>query len=184
MMGSNVMRGVTFFAGLLLVVNSVPAQVAKIPSPPADLRVDGGQTVPTQPDPSSSLGAGWTLDETKVGLAPHGLSCDSLPVYSGANPIPRGSRISKVRFTRFVDLSEGTSLLRRVASSRRPRPERGGDDYELLGLQQQLLRPCTREGGDSGQRIRWQPPVPARCRLCCSILGRRRYATQLHPRPG
>jgi len=105
---SNVIRGVAPYAGLLFFFVSGCEVQAQIPSPPTNLQVEGGQSVPTP-----TLGAGWTLDKTKVGLAPLGLSCGSLPVYTGANPIPNGARISGVRFTGFVDLSRGDIVIER-----------------------------------------------------------------------
>lgn len=105
----SVVRRLASCAGLSFLVIGLAAQAQTNPNasstPPANLRIDGQFVTP--PGSTPALGAGWTLDATKVGLAPLGLSCDSLPVYSGRNPIPRGSVISKVRFTEFVDLSEG-----------------------------------------------------------------------------
>jgi hypothetical protein len=54
---------------------------------------------------------GWLRNATNTGLASVGLTCNSLPVYTGANPIPAGSRISNVRFTGGVDLSKGNIVI-------------------------------------------------------------------------
>lgn len=66
---------------------------------------------PTTPPPASSL-KGWQLTPTSVGLAPFGLSCDSLPEYSG--PISNGhfkpaagAVISQKRISRSMNLSNG-----------------------------------------------------------------------------
>lgn len=119
----NVIRRVVPSVCLLVFVGGFAAQ-AQTPSPPTNLQVEGGQTVPTPPATSPTLGAGWTLDETKVGLAPFGLSCGSLPAYTGANPIPKGARISGVRFTGFVDLSRGDIVIEK--SCFRPTSASGG----------------------------------------------------------
>jgi hypothetical protein len=56
---------------------------------------------------TSTLSAGWTVNEKTVGLAPLGLVCSQLPVYTGPSPIPAGSVISGKRFTSNVSLHLG-----------------------------------------------------------------------------
>lgn len=63
--------------------------------------------------PGAALGFGWQLTAAAVGLTPFGLVGTSLPVYSGANPIPSGSTVSNVRFTSQVDLSNGNIIIER-----------------------------------------------------------------------
>lgn len=58
-------------------------------------------------------GAGWTVDASTVGLARLGLSCDSLPKYSGDFRVPHGSRISGVLIPTGLDLSEGDIIIDR-----------------------------------------------------------------------
>lgn len=126
MSSPNVVRRVVSCAGLLFFVVGLTAQAQIDPnaksSPPPNLRIDGQPVPESVPGPSPTLGFGWMLDETKVGLAPLGLSCASLPAYSGANPIPRGSVISNVRFTEFVDLSQGNIVIEKSCF----RPTRAG----------------------------------------------------------
>ena len=50
---------------------------------------------------------GWDLTPTNVGLAPQGLSCESLPVYSGPAQIPAGTTISGKKFTIPIFVSAG-----------------------------------------------------------------------------
>lgn len=66
---------------------------------------------PTTPPPTTGL-KGWQLTPTSVGLAPHGLSCATLPEYNG--PVSNGnfkpaagSVISGVRISRPMNLSNG-----------------------------------------------------------------------------
>jgi hypothetical protein len=62
----------------------------------ADAGASGGSAVrfsqPTPP-PTGEL-KGWELTPTNVGLAPHGLSCATLPPYTGTNTPPAGTVIS------------------------------------------------------------------------------------------
>lgn len=50
---------------------------------------------------------GWQLTPSNVGLAPQGLSCESLPVYSGPAQIPAGTTISGRKFTIPIFVSAG-----------------------------------------------------------------------------
>lgn len=54
---------------------------------------------------------GWELTTSNVGLAPHGLSCNSLPVYTGPLKPQAGARISNVRITGNIDLSNGDIII-------------------------------------------------------------------------
>ncbi|WP_125778247.1 hypothetical protein [Antribacter gilvus] len=75
--------------------------------------------VPRQPAPAgpvvppSTSGPGWTVDASTVGLRPHGLSCDALPVYTGSWQVPRGTVISGMRITEAIDLSAGGITIER-----------------------------------------------------------------------
>jgi hypothetical protein len=57
--------------------------------------------------PAGASLLGWQLTTTNVGLAPHGLSCDSLPAYTGSLKPATGARISGVRINGPLDLSNG-----------------------------------------------------------------------------
>ena len=61
---------------------------------------DGGGT-PTPPS------AGWLLTSINTGLAPHGLSCSSLPSYTGSSKPASGTVISNKRVNTTLDLSNG-----------------------------------------------------------------------------
>ncbi|TWP47046.1 hypothetical protein FKR81_33920 [Lentzea tibetensis] len=50
---------------------------------------------------------GWELTTTNVGLAPHGLSCATLPEYTGDSKPAQGTVISAVQITTPLDLSNG-----------------------------------------------------------------------------
>lgn len=54
---------------------------------------------------------GWELTPSNVGLAPLGLSCDSLTAYTGPNVIPAGTTITNRRFTSQVDVSAGNIVI-------------------------------------------------------------------------
>jgi hypothetical protein len=60
---------------------------------------------PDVPEPHSAVG--WSLGAANTGLAPHGLQCASLPVYTGSEKPAAGSVISQKRITRPLFLSEG-----------------------------------------------------------------------------
>lgn len=61
----------------------------------------GGTPTPTPP------AAGWLLTSTNIGLTPHGLSCGSLPAYTGSNKPAAGTLISGKRVNTTLDLSNG-----------------------------------------------------------------------------
>jgi len=65
------------------------------------------QTTTTTPQVATTDMKGWQLTPTNVGLAPQGLSCESLPVYSGPAQIPAGTTISGKRFTIPIFVSAG-----------------------------------------------------------------------------
>ncbi|PWW21377.1 hypothetical protein JD79_00506 [Geodermatophilus normandii] len=71
---------------------------------------------------------GWQVDETSVGLAPHGLSCDSLPVYTGSSTPPPGTVISDVRIVTRLDLHLGDVTVER--SCIRPTADSGFSGWE------------------------------------------------------
>lgn len=67
-----------------------------------------GDSTPTPgggtPTPPS---AGWLLTSTNTGLAPYGLSCGSLPSYTGSGKPAAGTVISNKRVNTTLDLSNG-----------------------------------------------------------------------------
>lgn len=56
---------------------------------------------------------GWQINATNVGLAPLGLSCSSLPAYTGSLKPAAGARISDVRIAGNLDLSNGDIVISR-----------------------------------------------------------------------
>lgn len=63
----------------------------------------------TQPPTSGSPGEvyGWQLTAANTGLAAVGLTCSSLPLYTGSTEVPAGTTISRVRIAKQLDLSAG-----------------------------------------------------------------------------
>lgn len=90
---------------------SAPTSAASMPpaqsTPPTAISPPTGGV-----QPNVSL-LGWQKTRSNTGLASVGLNCDSLPAYTGPNPIPAGSRLSRVRFTDHVWLSNGDIVIDR-----------------------------------------------------------------------
>lgn len=63
-------------------------------------------TNPPNPDPPAPL-MGWQLTTTNVGLAPHGLTCMGLKLYSGPSKLEAGKTYTGWRFESALDLSAG-----------------------------------------------------------------------------
>lgn len=80
-------------------------------------------TTPTTPATTPTTPAtglmGWQLNARNVGLAPFGLSCSSLPQYTGSLTPAAGTRISGVRVEGNLDLRNGDIVVER--SCIRPR---------------------------------------------------------------
>lgn len=75
-----------------------------------------GSRPPTTPEPTPEVvrdTPGWTVTADTVGLAPLGLSCDSLPVYTGPAKPDSGSTISGQLITNGLDLSAGGITIER-----------------------------------------------------------------------
>ncbi|HET9411235.1 MAG TPA: Ig-like domain-containing protein, partial [Candidatus Saccharimonadales bacterium] len=56
---------------------------------------------------------GWQLNATNTGLAPHGLSCDTLPEYTGPAKVPAGTTISQMKITKSLVLTQGGVTIER-----------------------------------------------------------------------
>lgn len=54
---------------------------------------------------------GWQLTTTNIGLAPHGLSCNSLPLYTGPSRPAAGAVITGVRIEKPLDLTRGNIVV-------------------------------------------------------------------------
>ncbi|MFC8682201.1 DUF4082 domain-containing protein [Microbacterium ureisolvens] len=84
------------------------------PTTPADPPVGG---ITTQP----SVGKGWNLTSSKVGLAPFGLKCSDLPEYQlNGNTVPAGTVISRMRITGWLDLSMGNITIKESCIQPKP----------------------------------------------------------------
>ena len=70
---------------------------------------------PTAPEPTPEVRdtPGWTVTADTVGLAPLGLSCESLPVYTGPAKPVAGSTISGQLINNGLDLSAGGITIER-----------------------------------------------------------------------
>jgi hypothetical protein len=66
-------------------------------------------TTTTSTPPASLMG--WQLTAQNVGLAPHGLTCDTLPLYIGPAKPLGGNTISGYRIEQPLDLSNGNILV-------------------------------------------------------------------------
>jgi hypothetical protein len=64
------------------------------------------------PTPAGTL-MGWQIDATKVGLAPLGLTCTSLPPYTGPSKPAHGTLISGKLISNEMDLSAGGITIER-----------------------------------------------------------------------
>lgn len=88
-------------------VEFIPAGSSKTSKP-----ISAPEPTPTSPSAGAS-GPGWTVNASNVGLAPHGLSCAQLPVYSGGEFVPRGTVISGQRISSMLNLSAGSITIER-----------------------------------------------------------------------
>lgn len=75
----------------------------------ADTSASGNTAVRfTTTPPASGELMGWEINPTNIGLAPHGLSCDDLPVYAGSDTPPDGTVITERRINKPLYLYKGT----------------------------------------------------------------------------
>ncbi|AXE38683.1 DUF4082 domain-containing protein [Acidipropionibacterium virtanenii] len=94
---------------------AAPATPTPTPSP----TTGPGTTTPTANSSTSSAASsatglmGWQLNARNVGLAPFGLSCSSLPLYTGSLTPAAGTRISGVRIVGGLDLRNGDIVVER-----------------------------------------------------------------------
>ncbi len=61
---------------------------------------------PTTPPPSGTL-LGWQITADNIGLKPYGLSCASLPLYTGSLTLAAGTTISQKRIEGSIDARAG-----------------------------------------------------------------------------
>ncbi|WP_169448588.1 DUF4082 domain-containing protein [Ornithinimicrobium pekingense] len=94
---------------LVDVVYTPSATTAPAPAPEPEPEPTPEPPAP-EPSPTSDL-RGWELNASNTGLAPHGLSCASLPRYTGSLTPRAGTRISGVRIEGILDLSAGDIVI-------------------------------------------------------------------------
>lgn len=98
------------------VVTPTPTPSAPVPSAtPTTSAPPTTSPSPTSPPTSSptpqSPLLGWQLTKENVGLAPFGLSCSTLPAYTGSLKPAKGARISGVRIAGNMDLANGDIVI-------------------------------------------------------------------------
>jgi hypothetical protein len=76
-------------------------------------------TTTTSTPPASLMG--WQLTSSNIGLAPHGLNCDTMPLYTGPNKPAAGTTVTGWRIEKFIDMSAGNVTLDKVCV--RPRTQ-------------------------------------------------------------
>lgn len=79
----------------------------------------------------ASIGKGWALTSSTVGLTPFGLSCSELPAYKlSGNTVPAGTTIYRQRIIGWLDLSLGNITISQ--SCVQPRPGEVGQGSTAL----------------------------------------------------
>ena len=90
---------------------ATPSQtITPSPTPtdtPTATPTDPPTTASPSPSPTTTDVKGWQLTAQNVGLAPLGLSCDTLPVYTGPDKPATGAVINGQLITSGLDLSNG-----------------------------------------------------------------------------
>ena len=136
------------------VTETVTATVTATPGP-SPTETSSPTPTPTPTPPTGTDPKGWDLTTTNVGLTPHGLSCASLPAYSGPGQIASGTTISGKRFTVPVNVSAGGILIEKscfqptsilgeaIVNGTYPQGDITIRDSEFDGS---LIPPATREG--------------------------------------
>ncbi|HEX6342928.1 hypothetical protein [Umezawaea sp.] len=77
------------------------------PQPTSLVKPPAVQPPPATGTPAPAGTPGWLLTAGNTGLAAHGLSCDSLPLYKGGDAPPAGAVISGVRIETSLTLFAG-----------------------------------------------------------------------------
>jgi len=94
---------------------------------------------------TTSLGPGWTLTSSRVGLTPYGLKCADLPEYQlSGHTVPAGTTIYRQRITGWLDLSMGNITVSQ--SCIQPLPGYVGQGTSALSTwnsQRELQAPVT-----------------------------------------
>jgi len=85
---------------------SPPASPSPTPTDPPTTASPTPTDPPTTQPPAATL-MGWQVTSQNVGLAPLGLSCDTLPAYTGPDKPARGALISGKLVSQSLDLSAG-----------------------------------------------------------------------------
>lgn len=89
--------------------------------------------------PPAGVRKGWELTASNVGLAPFGLSCDTLPLYIGPAKPLAGNTISGYRIEVPLDLSNGNILIEKSCI----KPMQVGSHNEYLVTTTTCAASCT-----------------------------------------
>lgn len=101
--------GLTSWAAVNVFVASQP-ETSTVSAPAvtlADASASGGSAVRFTNQVQAGELKGWELTPTNIGLAPHGLSCSTLPPYTGSDSPPAGTVISEKRINTNLFLIHG-----------------------------------------------------------------------------
>ena len=104
----------TFVSSATVDFAAIQTEGATVASPAvtvADTTASGSSAVRFATGSAQATLMGWQLTASNIGLAPFGLSCDSLPAYTGAAKPAAGARISNVKITTNLDLSNGNIII-------------------------------------------------------------------------
>lgn len=105
----------TYAAGFLFAAEAEQGPVSGTAEVLNDTTASSGKAIifkpaAATPPPTAAL-MGWQITADNVGLKPHGLNCDSLPVYSGPDVLAPGTTISGKRIEGRLDASKGNIII-------------------------------------------------------------------------
>jgi len=115
---TTVYQSSNYFIDVVFVADAAPSPTPTVtptdpPASPTPTPTDPPTTAsptptdpPTTQPPSTTL-MGWQVTPQNVGLAPLGMTCDSLPVYTGPDKPANGAVISGQLVAKSLDLSAG-----------------------------------------------------------------------------
>jgi hypothetical protein len=108
-------------AGFLFATEAEQGAVSGTAEVLNDATASGGKAIifkpapvtppPTTPPPTGSTMMGWQVTADNIGLKPLGLSCDSLPVYTGPENLAAGTTISGKRIEGRLNASKGNIVI-------------------------------------------------------------------------
>ncbi|MGY1649745.1 DUF4082 domain-containing protein [Geodermatophilus sp. SYSU D01119] len=123
-------------------VTTAPPATSSAPAAAPSTSVSAGAPAAAPPAtgtaPSTLMG--WQINATNVGLAPLGLSCSSLPAYTGSLKPPAGARITGVRITGNLDLSNGDIVISRSCIQPRTGNDRAVVSNDVCGANECVVQ--------------------------------------------